>query len=69
VVCVPEDGTATQIVKSVRRLNRNCRIIVRCRYQSSRSKIDKAGATVIVAEESEAALALMRLLERSSQGM
>ncbi len=69
VVCVPEDGTATRIVKSVRRLNRNCRIIVRCRYQSSRSKIDKAGATDIVAEESEAALALMRLLERSSQDL
>jgi CPA2 family monovalent cation:H+ antiporter-2 len=67
VVCVPDDGTATRIVKSVRRLNRNCRIIVRCRYQSNLRKINKAGATDIVAEESEAALALMRLLERSSQ--
>jgi CPA2 family monovalent cation:H+ antiporter-2 len=66
VVSVPDDGTATRIVKSVRRLNTNCRIIVRCRYQSSRRKISKAGATDIVAEESEAALALMRLLERSS---
>jgi CPA2 family monovalent cation:H+ antiporter-2 len=67
VVCVPDDGTATRIVKAVRRLNRNCRIIVRCRYQSNVRKIDKAGATDIVAEENEAALALMRLLERPSQ--
>jgi CPA2 family monovalent cation:H+ antiporter-2 len=67
VVCVPDDGTATRIVKSSRRLNRNCRIIVRCRYQSNVRKINKAGANDIVAEESEAALALMRLMERPSQ--
>ena len=69
VVCVPDDGSATRIVKAVRRLNRNCRILVRCRYQSNIKKLQKAGATDIVAEESEAALALMRLLERPKRRM
>ena len=67
VVCVPDDGTATRIVKAVHRLNSDCRIVVRCRYRSNMKKLKKAGATDIVAEESEAAMALMRLLQRPKQ--
>ena len=67
VVCVPDDGTANRIVKAVRHLNRDCRIVVRCRYQSNIKKLKKAGATDIVAEENEAALALMRSLERPTR--
>lgn len=62
VVCVPDDGAAVRIVKSVRQLNPKSRLIVRCRYQMNVAKITKAGASDIVAEENEAALALMRLL-------
>lgn len=65
VICVPDDGTAIRIVKAVRLLNSDCRIVVRCRYQSNMKKLKAAGATDIVAEESEAAMALMRLLNRS----
>ena len=65
VVCVPDDGSAIRIVRSVRQLNRTCRLIVRCRYQMNVGKITKAGASDIVSEESEAGLALMRLLEHS----
>jgi CPA2 family monovalent cation:H+ antiporter-2 len=63
VVCVPHDGTALQVVKAVRRLNSDCRIVVRCRYRNNMKKLRKAGATDIVAEESEVTLALIRLLE------
>ncbi|MEM1067729.1 MAG: cation:proton antiporter [Planctomycetota bacterium] len=62
-VCVPDDGTAIRIVKQVRQLDPSVRVVVRCRYQSNVKKIVKAGASDIVAEESEAALALMRLLQ------
>ena len=65
VVCVPDDGAATRVVKATRRLNRDCRVIVRCRYQSNLSKLKHVGATVVVAEESEAAIALLRLLKQS----
>lgn len=63
IVCVPDDGAAVRIVQTIRRLNRECRVVVRCRYQNSIGKIKKAGGTDIVAEENEAALALMRRLE------
>ena len=35
VVCVPDDGAATRIVKAARRMNSDCRIVVRCRYQAT----------------------------------
>ena len=69
VVCVPDDGTATRIVKSARRLNHECRIIVRCRYQTNIPKLKKAGASEVVAEEAEAATALIHLLHPASQGV
>lgn len=65
VVCVPDDGAATRIVKSIRRLNGSCRIVVRCRYQGNFNKLKKAGASDIVAEEREAAVALLALLNKS----
>ena len=68
VVCVPDDGAATRVVKAARRLNRDCRVIVRCRYQSNLRKLKNAGATAVVAEESEAAIALIRLLKQSKPG-
>ena len=64
VICVPVDGTATRVVKSVLRLNVRCRVIVRCRYQSNLKKLKKLGATEVVSEENEAALALLRLLKQ-----
>jgi CPA2 family monovalent cation:H+ antiporter-2 len=64
VICVPNDGTAMRVVKSVSRLNQTCRVIVRCRYQSNLKKLKKLGATEVVSEENEAALALMRLLKQ-----
>lgn len=63
VVCVPDDDAAMRVVKALRPLNSICRVVVRCRYQSNLAKLKKAGANEVVAEESEAAIALLRLLK------
>ena len=64
VVTVPDDRTAAQTVRALRTLNRACRILVRCRYQSSAAPIRRAGADAVISEEAEAAGALLRLLEQ-----
>ena len=51
---------ARQAVKTIRRLNRTCAILVRCRYQSSVAGMKLAGADAVVSEESEATAAMLR---------
>ena len=63
IVTVPKDQTARQIVAAVRRLNRTCRILVRCRYRANIAGVKKAGADAVVSEEAEASAGLLRLLE------
>ena len=60
VVCVPKDAVAAEIVKSLRQANKNLLIVVRCRFQSIAPKLHRAGATVVVSEEHEAAGPLMQ---------
>lgn len=62
VVCIPDDAAAIGAVTAIRRLNRRCRITVRCRYQSNIAKIQRAGATQVVSEEAEVSTVLLRLL-------
>ncbi|MFC1597771.1 cation:proton antiporter [Planctomycetota bacterium] len=64
VVCVPDDRIALQIVKTLCRLNPRCAVVVRCRYQSNTSALEKAGAQSVISEEVEASGALLRLLDR-----
>lgn len=64
VVCVPDDGIAQQIVKMLWRLNSQCAIVVRCRYQGNGPALRKAGAHTVISEEAEASVALLRLLQR-----
>lgn len=64
VLTVPDDASAMEVVKLIRRLNSTCRIIVRCRYQASAARMRKAGAAAVVSEEAEASGALLRLLQR-----
>ncbi len=64
IICVPEDRIASQIVKTLHRLNPTCIIIVRCRYHSSTLALQRAGVHTVVSEEAEASRALVRLLER-----
>lgn len=66
VVCVPDDDMAKQVVKSVRKANRDGKLIVRCRYHGSAAPIRRLGASIVVAEETEAALALLKSLDQFS---
>jgi len=63
VVCVPDDQITVQIVKTLRTLNSQCAIVVRCRYQSSSPALQSAGAHTVVIEETEASMAVRRLLD------
>ncbi|TWU40792.1 cation:proton antiporter [Novipirellula artificiosorum] len=62
VVCVAKDEAAIRVVRAIRKLNRHCTTIVRCRYQSTSEKMRRAGANHIISEETEAAMALLRAL-------
>lgn len=63
VVSVPVDEIALRVVRSVRKLNPNCLVFVRCRYQSSSSKLRQAGAERVISEEAVASVALLKELQ------
>lgn len=62
VVCIAKDTAALRIVRLLRRLNQEGRLVVRCRYQSNAEKFLRAGAGHVISEEAEASLALIRAL-------
>ena len=66
VVTVPSDMAAGDIVEAIRRVNSQCRIIVRCRFQANVQSIKRSGASVVLSEEVEASQAMGRLLEACS---
>ncbi len=63
VVCVPDDLIAVRIVRTLRTVNSQCSVVVRCRYQVTESELRRAGAQTVVIEETEASMAVRRLLE------
>lgn len=65
VVCLPDDQIANRVVRSVRKHNPSAQLIVRCRYQSNIKKLKRSGADEVVAEENEAALALLRIVAQN----
>jgi CPA2 family monovalent cation:H+ antiporter-2 len=64
VVCVPDDDVATQVVRSLREVNREMSIVVRCRFQANMAAARKAGADAVVSEEAETSGVLLRLCEQ-----
>ncbi len=64
VVSVPDDDAALQITRSIGALNPEALVLVRCRYQRNAPELRRAGASVVVSEEAEAAGALGRALDR-----
>ncbi len=62
VVCVPDDETAVSIVENLRGINSDSVILVRCRYQAVEKKLVSAGASRVVSEETQAGVALLRIL-------
>jgi CPA2 family monovalent cation:H+ antiporter-2 len=63
VVTVPNDEAAAKVLASVRALNKDAAILVRCRYQTSVSKLRRMGADEAVSEEAVASGPLLRLCE------
>jgi CPA2 family monovalent cation:H+ antiporter-2 len=68
VVCVPDDLAAVGVVSAVRRRNRTCRIVARCRYVGTGSQLAKAGAEIIISEETELMQAFSRTLQDLDSG-
>jgi len=62
VVCVPDDDAALRIVSTLRAMNANCFVLVRCRYQSNVARLTKSGANRVVSEETQASDAILGIL-------
>ena len=65
VVCVPADDVALEVVRSLRQLQPEMSIVVRCRYRASMAALERAGANSVVSEEIEASEPLIRLCEEA----
>jgi Trk K+ transport system NAD-binding subunit len=52
VITIPDPGMAIRIVQMMRRLRPDLSIVVRCRYHRRVADLEKAGADVVVDEES-----------------
>lgn len=59
VVCVPDDAVALRVVEGIRRRNVGAKVMVRCRYASTVSKLRHAGADIAVSEEATASLEML----------
>jgi voltage-gated potassium channel Kch len=51
VISVPDPRAAAAITRTVRQLAPRAALIVRCRYQRTRSDLERAGADIVVDEE------------------
>jgi CPA2 family monovalent cation:H+ antiporter-2 len=71
VFCIPHDELALRAVVILRSINRTCRVVVRCRYQSNERRLIKAGADLAVSDERHTANTLVEqlneMLESSSR--
>jgi CPA2 family monovalent cation:H+ antiporter-2 len=68
VICVPDDDAAVGVVSALRTLNKNCMILVRCRYLANTSVLEKAGANQVISEEAQASSALLAALGHEPGG-
>ena len=62
VLTLPHVAHRTSIVTAVRNLNATARVLVRAHYLRERNDLEQAGASAVVFEEAEAAVALARLV-------
>lgn len=62
VVCVPDDDEAREIARGLRQLNDKLAIVVRCRFELNLAQLKRAGATLVVSEETEAASRLLEMI-------
>jgi CPA2 family monovalent cation:H+ antiporter-2 len=62
VLAINDPGAAVRAVKSVRRVAPNAHLVVRCRYLGDVPQLQRAGASLVVPAEREAAVALTALV-------
>lgn len=62
VVTIPDDAERAAVVTAGRSLGSQLRILVRARYLRERESLERGGASAAVFEESEAAVALARMV-------
>jgi CPA2 family monovalent cation:H+ antiporter-2 len=62
VICVPDDEAAICIVRTLRRMNADCFVLVRCRYEGNAIKLTRSGANRVVSEEVQAGAAILDIL-------
>ncbi len=67
MVVLPEDTTALAVVRNIRAINRQGKLIVRCRYHANEEDLLAAGANHVVSEEFHAGQALLQLLTNHRQ--
>lgn len=63
IVCIPVDEVAERTTRAIRRMNREIRIVVRCRYARNADEMRKAGADFVFSEEAYAAIELVRMVD------
>lgn len=63
VITIPDDSLISDIITAVRSLNNDCSIVVRCRYTANVLPLKRAGADLVICEESEAGNGLVSALE------
>ena len=64
VLSIPDDQAAVAIVHYLRKVNADCYVVVRCRYQSNVARLAKAGADEIVSEEAVASSEMLQMLAK-----
>jgi CPA2 family monovalent cation:H+ antiporter-2 len=63
IVCVPVDEVALRTTRAIRKMNRDIRIVVRCRYARNADEMRKGGADFVFSEEAYAAIELVRMVD------
>ena len=53
IVCVPDDLTAIQVIRTLKELNNECLVFARCRYLANTGLLKKAGADHVITDEKE----------------
>ncbi len=62
IVAVPSDDAALEATRALKSANDALRIVVRCRYRSNVDRLKAAGADAVISEETQAAQAILSLL-------
>lgn len=63
VVAIPDEHAALEVTKQARRLNKTCKIVTRCHYQSKGLEAMARGADEVVVSETVVAQEMSRVIK------